>query len=165
MARHRPSLETLIDRFWESVEKTSDCWMWKKAITPESGYGAMRWDGPTRGAHCISWEIHYGPIPEGMSVLHHCDNRPCVRPDHLFLGTLDDNNKDMAAKGRRWAGKKVEFNGSSLTVKQWSARTGLSKTTILLRLQRGWTVQRTLETPRRIWRDEWNPVQRSNRST
>jgi hypothetical protein len=53
-----------------------------------------------RLAHRMSWEMHFGPIPEGMLVLHHCDVRRCVRPDHLFLGTARDNTRDMIAKGR-----------------------------------------------------------------
>lgn len=51
-------------------------------------------------AHRVSWEINCGPIPEGLGVLHHCDNPPCCRPDHLFVGTNDENMKDAAAKAR-----------------------------------------------------------------
>lgn len=90
----------LVERFWSHVERSEGCWTWKRT----SGYGILS-VGP-RGAavrhyaHRLSWELHNGPIPDGMFVLHRCDNPPCVRPDHLFLGTQTDNMQDCAAKGR-----------------------------------------------------------------
>lgn len=88
-----------LDRFWSKVRKTDDCWEWTgtRAI---SGYGVAWRDGTRPYAHRLSWEIHNGPIPAGMYVLHHCDNPPCIRPDHLFLGNQRDNMRDMADKGR-----------------------------------------------------------------
>jgi hypothetical protein len=88
-------------RFWRMVRKTDGCWLWAGA-TFFHGYGAIsggRKVGPLR-AHRVSWEIHFGPIPSGLRVLHHCDTPACVRPDHLFLGTQQDNLSDMAAKHR-----------------------------------------------------------------
>lgn len=91
------------ERFFGYVNKTETCWEWTGALW--FGYGIFwtaggRNDGRKVQAHRFSWELHAGEIPEEMNVLHHCDNRRCVRPDHLFLGTHDDNMKDKVAKGR-----------------------------------------------------------------
>lgn len=64
------------------------------------GYGNISDDGVTRSAHVVSYEIHKGPVPAGMNVLHSCDHRPCINPDHLFPGTTQDNIDDMVNKGR-----------------------------------------------------------------
>lgn len=97
-------IRSLADRFWPKVEKTDTCWLWT-AYAKQGGYGMMHYnDGTNRPvlAHRVSWELHYGPIPDGLCVLHQCDNPRCVRPDHLFLGTRRDNTHDMLAKGRHW---------------------------------------------------------------
>lgn len=57
-------------------------------------------NGVRRGAHCLVWEYTYGPVPDGLHVLHRCDNPPCCNPEHLFLGTPLDNMRDKVAKGR-----------------------------------------------------------------
>jgi excisionase family DNA binding protein len=92
---------TLEGRFWRYVEKSDGCWQWTGAANPK-GYGNIgRGKGlGTAKAHRVSWELHFGPIPPGLYVCHACDNPPCVRPDHLFLGTAQDNNNDKIAKGR-----------------------------------------------------------------
>ena len=107
----------LEQRFWSKVRKTSDCWIWIAARgyfngKKGAGYGRFligsRRDGTNRPvyAHRLAWELSNGDIPDGMFVLHKCDNPSCVRPDHLFLGTHDDNMKDMASKMRSCVGQK-----------------------------------------------------------
>jgi hypothetical protein len=85
-------------RFWEKVMPIpwSGCWEWMGST---QRYGHFRYPGGQL-AHRFSWELENGPVPEGLHVLHKCDNPSCVNPDHLFLGTHDDNMKDKAAKGR-----------------------------------------------------------------
>lgn len=87
-------------RFWEKVLIGDDCWEWQ-ASRRTWGYGQTGvGNGKVRTAHRASWELVKGVIPAGLNVLHRCDNPPCVRPDHLFLGTLSDNMQDCAKKGR-----------------------------------------------------------------
>lgn len=95
-----------MERFWYKVKKSEDCWEWQ-AARMSSGYGMMRLNGVSTGAHRISWMLHYGDIPKGVCVCHKCDNRLCVRPDHLFLGTQADNIRDMMNKGRIARGKQL----------------------------------------------------------
>jgi len=92
--------KTVEERFWAKVDKTDSCWVWTGA-TLRRGYGQIRIPvKKAKQAHRLSWEIHNGPIPDGMLVCHKCDNPPCVNPAHLFLGTQSDNNKDCVRKGR-----------------------------------------------------------------
>jgi len=76
------------------------CWVWQGSCVT-GGYGNLTFKCESLYAHRASWEVHNGPIPVGMSVLHKCDNRRCINPEHLFLGTQDDNIKDMYKKGRQ----------------------------------------------------------------
>lgn len=103
---------------WPSAyipEPNSGCWIWLKAIGTH-GYGVTQ--NPKTGnpttAHRVSFEAHKGPIPPGMCVLHRCDCRPCINPDHLFLGTDADNVADKIKKGRlRWGISVGESHGES----------------------------------------------------
>lgn len=87
------------DRFWSKVQKGDGCWEWVGTIGANA-YGVLAVGRKHVYAHRLSWELHYGPIPDGHWVCHRCDNPRCIRPDHLFLGTHDDNMADMRAKGR-----------------------------------------------------------------
>ena len=92
-------MRKLEERFWEKVDKSDGCWLWKASL--RNGYGDIWINGHHVAAHRVAWELINGAIPEGVEVLHKCDNPPCVRPDHLFLGTVADNVRDSKNKGRR----------------------------------------------------------------
>lgn len=89
------------ERFWSKIgpQRDDGCREWT-AGKFRYGYGAFLLDGKLRKAHRVMWELHFGPIPEGLFVCHHCDNPPCVEVSHLFLGTPLDNMRDKIAKGR-----------------------------------------------------------------
>ena len=101
--RRRP----LAERFWRSVERRGpdECWPWT-AYRLRTGYGLIRIRGKQHPATHAAWELHSGkPVPDGMCLLHRCDNPPCVNPRHLRLGTHGENMLEMAAKGRASKGE------------------------------------------------------------
>jgi hypothetical protein len=109
------------DRFWEKVDQSAGpdaCWPWIGALfrstkAREFWYGQFQLDGSPRLAHRVAWLLVNGEIPDGIKVLHTCDNPPCCNPTHLFLGTTLDNNRDMMAKGRgRFPGPRVPAAGN-----------------------------------------------------
>lgn len=82
---------SVYDRFWAKVHKTDRCWIWIGSRDSRGEYGSC-WNGKrVVRAHCFVWELEHGPVPEGMQVLQRCDNKMCVRPKHLYLGTSTDN--------------------------------------------------------------------------
>jgi hypothetical protein len=95
--------ETEPVRFWKKVQRTEGCWWWTGG-TDGNGYGAFWVPGLGRmdKAPRVSWRLTFGEIPDGMWVLHKCDHPSCVRPDHLFLGTNQENMRDCGRKGRHW---------------------------------------------------------------
>jgi hypothetical protein len=103
------------EKYWRHVIRHADCWLWT-GDTDRKGYGQIREqvNGKRKWlkAHRVSWELHYGPIPSGKKILHKCDNPPCTRPDHLFLGTIKSNADDAVNKGR------IKLPGAKLTSEQ-----------------------------------------------
>jgi hypothetical protein len=96
-------MRTLEERFWEKVENSSgaDCWQWL-GHTKLKGYGYFNIGNRiSTQAHRVAWKLRRGPIPEGMCVLHRCDNPGCCNPSHLFVDTQAANMEDMVAKGRQ----------------------------------------------------------------
>jgi hypothetical protein len=91
--------EQLAERFWARVEKSGECWLWTGARL-QKGYGSIRIANRAFSTHRVAMALNGAIPPDDMAVLHRCDNPPCVRPEHLFLGTQADNMADMIKKGR-----------------------------------------------------------------
>lgn len=101
---------TADERFWSKVQKTDGCWLWTATRKP-GWYGKFRFNGKQENAHRVAYILTYGTIPDGLWVLHRCDNPLCVRPDHLYLGTHQDNVRDRQERGRAACG---DNNGSRM---------------------------------------------------
>jgi len=112
--------KSVVDRFWEKVDRfgpvhptlQSRCWNWSGGKNT-TGYGQFWFEVDHILVHRLSWIWRFGDVPDGLYVLHRCDNRACVRSDHLFLGTYKDNAQDREAKGRG-ADRKGEKHGRAL---------------------------------------------------
>jgi hypothetical protein len=122
--------------FWERVDKDTSptgCWLWTGG--KNHGYGRISFNGKNFLAPRIAWEFTNGPIPDGLDVLHRCDNPPCVRPDHLFLGTLKDNYDDMVQKGRK---AQIDYRAAQLIGAEIKKQNTLNVTLpfVLLQIQK-----------------------------
>lgn len=97
----------MIERFWEKVDRSAGddgCWLWI-ASTVSNGYGSFRVGSRNERAHRVSFEFAYGPIPDGLQINHHCDNKLCVNPSHLYAGDQLQNRRDAVRRGRTAKGR------------------------------------------------------------
>lgn len=149
MKRNLKLRASLIDRFEDKYipEPNSGCWLWTGAVK-ELGYGVIglgRREQGTAKAHRVSYELYKGKIPDGMSILHSCDNPSCVNPAHLSVGTLSDNMRDCVKKGRNFcpdnSGEKAswakltaesvaDIRRKEMTGPQYAKKYGVSKSAI-----------------------------------
>jgi hypothetical protein len=151
-------MTNLKERFWSKVDMLSTpngCWEWKgyrgKTEGPhQDGYGRITIGHKSIRAHRVAWELNHGcSIPSEILVCHKCDNPPCCRPDHLYLGTKSDNERDCLRAGRNnpSIGEKngeaklteaqvIEIRGSNLSQRKLAVKYNVGRRTVVHVLRR-----------------------------
>ncbi len=128
----------IIERFRNNyyIDKENHCWNWNKCFF-NSGYGRMMFNYINYRAHVLSYLLHKGNVKKGLFVCHKCDNKKCVNPDHLFLGTAKDNMQDCLKKNRKsWSGFKLthenvlEIRNSKKTILELMRQFEVAESTI-----------------------------------
>lgn len=121
---NKPTIEVVKARLKSSIKIDSNgCWNWTKKLDGH-GYGCAKYERKCIGTHRLSYKLFIGEIPAGMLVCHHCDNPPCCNPEHLFLGTNQDNSNDKVRKGRHTYGE--DCRSTKLTKEQVMEIRGLA---------------------------------------
>jgi len=161
----RPDYPAIVARFerFFSKRQRKGCWEWRGANV--KGYGQFRvraYSGPGSASylgHRLAWVVYVGPIPEGLCVLHHCDNPPCVNPAHLFLGTMRVNSHDMFAKGREGMQLKSSRRLTLADVREIRERAFAGELRPVLAAQFGVSVGTVSDlTTGKTWRDAGGPT-------
>jgi hypothetical protein len=165
MARRKPSTVSLRvtktpeQRFWDKVNRGSldDCWEWQGSL--HKGYGRIQYNGKGIPTHRLAFILTNGELTKGLHVCHKCDNKKCVNPNHLFLGTHEQNMKDMCQKGRQAKGERV--NNAKLTEPQAKAILTMKGSKTPLHVAKEFGVDQA--TIRDIWhRKTWRHIQASS---
>ena len=119
-------------RFWDKIRKTETCWIWE-AGKNKDGYGYFSLAGKNLRAHRVLWEMINGPIQIGAVLCHECDNRACVNPEHLWVGSDQSNASDMVRKGRSFRPTGLLNNNAKITPAKVRKMRALRGSGVLLR--------------------------------
>lgn len=136
-----------INRFWDSCKRDpiTNCWLWTKSTTP-NGYGKVKYEGKTYGTHRLAYIISRGEHPGNYSVLHTCDTKLCINPEHLYKGTQGDNMRDRSIRNRYTpvGDKKLFYCGEVWLMRRLYAANISLRTIAKIFMTSGHTAKRTI---------------------